>query len=569
MGATRRPSASLSLAAYRPFLPNRPDRRVVILADPGLGEELTTLVAEFAADDTYVLSSAASPDWGLEEFGATLRVADGIGQVNWVLKTIGPIDVIVDLLSGGSYDEVDVWGKLFLHLRPRGVYLMARRHSGQRQRGATRRLELFLQRHWLGEDDPKLSALDLELVESCRRFLCDRSYLMVEKRQRHLVKLRDAEVGRMLPRRNTRDAVTTIETRRGGDLACRGRVLSHEASVPILNMPTSVSYPELHLQHYEGKFALVSNQLLHGDSTVLPASFRYPLTATLGNPRLIDVSPQFARVPPEHRPRRELDGIYYHLDCWHSGHFGHFISEVVSRLWGWPEAKRRFPELQAVFRRRFPNDGYPTLETTIFTAFGIPAEDIVWVTEPTWLRSVVSATPMWQNVTPYYVHPDITDTWARIQAGLVTVQPESPSRIFISRRGRYRNRSCRNAPQVEAAFARHGFAVVYPEELSLPDQASLFGGATVVAGFAGSGLYNILYSKNLSTLIVLAHEAYSARYEHLYTMVLGCTTHYFWSTPDVQHPPGGWSEEAYYSSWEFDFSRNGEALDAVLTGLEG
>jgi hypothetical protein len=72
----------------------------------------------------------------------------------------------------------------------------------------------------------------------------------------------------------------------------------------------------------------------------------------------------------------------------------------------------------------------------------------------------------------------------------------------------------------------------------------------------------------MSTLIVLTHEGYTARYEHLYTMLLGCTTHYFWSTADISLPAGQWSGEAYTSGWEFDFDRNGDELQQLLESLE-
>jgi capsular polysaccharide biosynthesis protein len=129
------------------------------------------------------------------------------------------------------------------------------------------------------------------------------------------------------------------------------------------------------------------------------------------------------------------------------------------------------------------------------------------------------------------------------------------------------NRRCRNARDVEKVFERYGFTIVYPEELTIPQQATLFAGAPVIAGFAGSALFSLLYASRVTDVIVLSQEAYTARYEHLYTMVLGCRTHYFWSTPDTPHPPSGWSDDAYKSAWEFDFTRHGETLEDTLSSL--
>jgi hypothetical protein len=67
--------------------------------------------------------------------------------------------------------------------------------------------------------------------------------------------------------------------------------------------------------------------------------------------------------------------------------------------------------------------------------------------------------------------------------------------------------------------------------------------------------------------VVLNHESYTARNEHLYAAVLGCTEHYFWSPADIAHPTNGWSADAYYSGWEFDFERNLDQLTRLLRSL--
>jgi capsular polysaccharide biosynthesis protein len=173
---------------------------------------------------------------------------------------------------------------------------------------------------------------------------------------------------------------------------------------------------------------------------------------------------------------------------------------------------------------------------------------------------------MWHNHRPHYVHPEITHTWDTLLSGMNPPSTRGPDKIFVSR-ATAKNRVCRNADDVEAVFARHGFAIVQPEHMDLAEQAALFRDARVVAGLGGSGLFSLLYATRLRTLIVLNHEAYTARNEHLYAVVKGCDVHYFWSTPDLTHLEGRWSEAAYYSAWEFDFDRNGAELEDVLRRL--
>ena len=65
----------------------------------------------------------------------------------------------------------------------------------------------------------------------------------------------------------------------------------------------------------------------------------------------------------------------------------------------------------------------PAPETTLLPAFGIAPEDIVWVDGPVTVTSLVGCTPMWHNAPPFYVHPAIRETWARLRAGLIGTGP--------------------------------------------------------------------------------------------------------------------------------------------------
>ena len=95
----------------------------------------------------------------------------------------------------------------------------------------------------------------------------------------------------------------------------------------------------------------------------------------------------------------------------------------------------------------------------------------------------------------------------------------------------------------------------------------MFRNAEIVAGLLGSALCNLLFCENLENLIVLAHDAYTARNEYLFASMLGGRLDYFWSEPDVSHPKNGWSQAAFTSAWDFDFAKNGPELEALLRSL--
>jgi capsular polysaccharide biosynthesis protein len=141
--------------------------------------------------------------------------------------------------------------------------------------------------------------------------------------------------------------------------------------------------------------------------------------------------------------------------------------------------------------------------------------------------------------------------------------PPQP-KIFVTRTAGT-NRCCHNASDVESLFASHGFAVLQPETLTLPEQAAVFAQARVVAGFGGSGMFNLLFADALESLIVLNQSSYWGRSEHLFAAALGVESHFFWSVPDYADPAG--SYPAHQSAWSFDFAENRAPLEGLLGSL--
>jgi hypothetical protein len=329
-----------------------------------------------------------------------------------------------------------------------------------------------------------------------------------------------------------------------------------------------VDYPAMSLRHYEGSISSAGGMRLFTGDTILPDSFRWYFSAHGGSPRLASATGDIARIPPRHLPRRRLAGDYYNLDCIFDGHFGHLTTEVVSRLWGWDLAKRENPDLKALFHVRPKRDNNPVLERALFSAYGIREDDLVWAEGPVKVDGLVSATPMWQDHRPYFAHPDISETWQRLTAGLLgNAEPAEHERIFVSRGEKLAHRRhCRNQAEVERFFADRGFHVFYPEQLSLAEQVALFAGARVVAGFSGSAMFNLMHTRRLEATIVLSQNAYLARNEHLFAAVLGGELHYFWAPADVPPPRAGErTRESVRSSWAFDFVEHGADLDRVIS----
>jgi capsular polysaccharide biosynthesis protein len=548
------------------------DRAVVLLADSSRRAEVTRWMERFPSDHVHLISDEAAPEWEVEEGRAAHYEGDSLFRISRNIGLVGPVDILVDLLPDellpdGAANHHDIWRRLFFHVKPHGLYVIDRTAAPRHAVAAASKT--WLQVLATAEDpdaERPISGGDRELVYSTDELFISRDLIVTTKRVKHYVKLVDAETNRVLSARDRQVRVRDVARLPAGETVSKATVISHESAVPVEGLSERMQYPPLHLRHYEGRVAFVGSTLMHTDYTILPDSFRHHLVST-ANPVLKDVSPMFARIPANQRPQETLTGDFYSLDCAYSGHFGHLTTEVISRLWGWDSAKQEIPDLKAIFRIRHPNERDPVLERTIFGAYGIAESDIVAVDRPVYLRSVVSPTPMWHNSAVAYVHPGLRDVWHRLGENLIDRTAPVYDRIFISRGGHLSRRQCRNAGDVEQFFAARGFEVIHPEQLSLAQQAGIFAGATAIAGFAGSAMFNLMFAERVQTVILLSHEAYTARNEHLFTSLIGGEVHYFWSPPEIPHPEGGRSKEAFRSAWSFDFERNQKELEAVLESL--
>jgi capsular polysaccharide biosynthesis protein len=318
--------------------------------------------------------------------------------------------------------------------------------------------------------------------------------------------------------------------------------------------PRLIQPPDISLREYH-EVVVTPGQVISDDRILFPDTYRHNQARRLTNRFTEEVAPRFARL--EH-PVGDLEvrpGTYFHLDNEVRGHFGHLLTEQLSRLWAWPTAKARFPDLQLLLGTNRRSEVQP-YEYRVYEAAGVAAEDVVMLDEPARVERVVSATPMLSN--PAYVHPRIAETWQLVGDNLAATAEGGarPSRFFCSRR--IKKRSCTNTSEVEALFDAQGFEIIFPEDLTLGDQIETFRKADVIAGFAGSGLFNLCFVDQPKRVIMLSSTAYSARNEYLMASVLGHEIDLV--TSEARDP-------VFQSSFTFDHEREGRDLAAVFATL--
>jgi len=264
-------------------------------------------------------------------------------------------------------------------------------------------------------------------------------------------------------------------------------------------------------------------QVLADGRFLLPDTFRHNQSRLLGHKALADLAPGFAvLVTPIETDLPRLEGTFVHLDNEARGHFGHMLTETLSRIWSWEKALEIDPDARVIVGATRRRPQIPEPEYAFYAACGIPRDRITLIGDgrSVLVERLISGTPMWSQ--PHYVHPRIRETWQRVGDALAATAPSGndwPRRIFVSRRTG--KRACVNGAQLEAEFQQAGFVVVFPEDYPLGHQVELFRQAEVIAGYGGSGMFQTLFVSEPKHVIQVASEAYGQRNEYLIAAVLG------------------------------------------------
>ena len=334
------------------------------------------------------------------------------------------------------------------------------------------------------------------------------------------------------------------------------------SSEPV-DLPTEYDAPAVSLREYVDVVCL-GRQAAYGDGFVLPESYRHPFKRRLRNVAFAEWAPRFVRRPEA--PAARLTGPAYLLDTYVRPHFGHALTDQLGHFWGWQDALERHPDLRALVFAK-PGEDLARWEWELLDAGGIDAERVVVAHEPTAVERLLASSPMFGM--PAYVHPGIATTYAEVGTALASradgTKPR-PLRLFCSRRPG--KRTCHNAGEVEALFVAHGFTVVFPEDHPLPEQVKMVREADVVAGFAGSGMFQIAFAGGPKHVILVGSESYTATNEYLISSVIGHRLDLVLCRPDVpDDPEGAFSRASYQSDYTYDDKREGAFLREVLATL--
>ena len=116
--------------------------------------------------------------------------------------------------------------------------------------------------------------------------------VVIGKRRRHLLRLRDSEALALLPSREPGLGVTEVARLEGGVLDNRGLATEY-GGIPDPHVPELLPYPPHVVRRYDGPVHSPRAHFLHHGRSALPESFRWHLTPQPEAHGLVNVDEHF------------------------------------------------------------------------------------------------------------------------------------------------------------------------------------------------------------------------------------------------------------------------------------
>lgn len=197
------------------------------------------------------------------------------------------------------------------------------------------------------------------------------------------------------------------------------------------------------------------------------------------------------RLDPPTCAVRSGKGIY--LGPLMAGHYGHFITEGLSTFWIFEQISAEefdyFLFSPFVFGEDIPEYALQCLRT-----FGIDSRKVVIMGKDVLCFEEIVVP---ERLFRLNHSADPSLRWVYQEICVKVAAAGNPmEKVYVSRRRlslKKLTRVIANEVLVEKLFKQAGFTVVYPEELSFPEQLDLFKRVSVLAGFSGSALHNSLF----------------------------------------------------------------------------
>ena len=291
------------LGEFSPLLRVRHVLRVVVLAERGSQRVVEALSGWRETDQVTLLTSGQDPTWKLADRNVVALPASDIAAIHEQLCPIGPVDLVIDLRPVSESEHEEAWSELFYHLRPLGMWSIPVSALPARKRGRPEGLELGagmsrlarISRAVPGHHWTSLIRAERELARATRMVLWGHDGVVVQKRQRHLLKVRDAGGIELLERRNPRSGPELLTRLPAREFTPSFHWRSHTSSFPIAGLESTFDVPQSPPAHRTGPC-----RVFH----LRPRCLLCELLDGLVDPHRITCLGRMSRPPRSHTRRR-------------------------------------------------------------------------------------------------------------------------------------------------------------------------------------------------------------------------------------------------------------------------
>jgi hypothetical protein len=196
---------------------------------------------------------------------------------------------------------------------------------------------------------------------------------------------------------------------------------------------------------------------------------------------------------------RELDENVLYLGPLFN-HYGRVLLESLARIWYLSEVD---PSTKVVF-----SHAQELLAPWVFkllSVFGIPPERILTIDKPTRIQRAIVPEPLFEQL--YSAHVDMVRPFREVAARIAADVSPTEQPLYLSRRRLTSGqRQVVGETELEDILRHSGFAIAYPETMSIEDQIRLVNGHSDIFSSLGSAAHSILFALDGPRLHLLANR---------------------------------------------------------------
>lgn len=222
-----------------------------------------------------------------------------------------------------------------------------------------------------------------------------------------------------------------------------------------------------------------------------------------------------------------------------TGHYGHFITASLARLW--VARLTQDTRTRYVVLNNQPVGGFFEIQfiSEILGAAGLTPQNVVSFNQPTRFRRITVPSPAIEEHN--FSHRIFGTLCARIGDLMVPQQPpKNDTPVFL---GKARLASgvskVVNEEELCDCLVNAGVEIVYPETLNMPEKVALFRSRSFVTGLAGSGMHSAVFAPNHDKL-ALTFTPYLLSNQLLLDQASGSTTVTYVAESITEPEAPGW-----------------------------